>query len=117
MVSIATTCGIPSDDDDDVNSMHERSMVPAQKKAGNVESYMTTVKGTMGSKKKTSGGGGRKAHKKGQHGASTVKGMGNASTFEMAKQTLSKFSNKKGGNGNENKGIGGYKGKKGKGRR
>ena len=76
---------------------------------GNVENCMTTVKETTGSKKTTSGGGGGKAHKKGQHGAWRMKGMGNASTLTMAKRTLSKFSNKKGGNGNEDKGRGGYR--------
>ena len=127
-VSVTTTFGIPIDDDDDeldkrkfyARKEHGPGHIDeAQKKAGNVENYISAVKGIMGSnKKKTKTGGG----KKGQHGASTMKGMGNASTLKMAQKTLAKFSKKggKGGRGDEERSRGGSsggKGKKGKGRR
>jgi ribosomal RNA-processing protein 17 len=127
-VSVTTTFGIPIDDDDDeldkrkfyARKEHGPGHIDeAQKKAGNVENYISSVKGIMGSnKKKTKTGGG----KKGQHGASTMKGMGNASTLKMAQKTLAKFSKKggKGGRGDEERSRGGSsggKGKKGKGRR
>jgi len=69
------------------------------------------ITGPWGGKKKMSGVSGVKAHQKGQHGASTMKEMGDASTLKMTKRTLSKFSHKKGGNGDEDKGRGGYKGR------
>ena len=127
-VSVTTTFGIPIDDDDDeldkrkfyARKEHGPGHIDeAQKKAGNVENYISSVKGIMGSnKKKTKTGGG----KKGQHGASTMKGMGNASTLKIAQKTLAKFSKKggKGGRGDEERSRGGSsggKGKKGKGRR
>ena len=126
-VSVTTTFGIPLDDDDDevdkrdfyARKEHGPGHVDeAQRKAGDVTSYMIAVKGTMGSKKKTGGGGGGGRHggRKGQHGASTMKGMGNAETLKMAKRTLSKFKSKK-GSGDEDRARGGGKGKKGKGRR
>lgn len=128
LVSVTTTFGIPSDDEDDdvINSkrafyereQHGSSHVDtAQKRAGDVQNYIASVKGTMGSKKKNAKQGG----KKGQHGAATMKGMGNATTLKMAKKTLSKFKAKgaKGGRGEERSGGGGRGrgGKKGKGRR
>mmetsp|Transcript_31367 Transcript_31367/g.64613 ORF Transcript_31367/g.64613 Transcript_31367/m.64613 type:complete len:281 (+) Transcript_31367:223-1065(+) len=124
LVSVTTTFGIPSDDEDDesVNSNKEffarakhgsGHVDEAQKNAGNVQSYIAKVKGTMnGNKKgKTSG---KKGGKKGQHGASSMKGMGNASTVKMAKKTLSKFTAKGAKGGESEKGG---RGKKKKGRR
>lgn len=124
LVSVTTTFGIPSDDEDD-NSINSKRVFyarkqhgaghvdEAQKRAGDVHKYITEVKGTMNqSKKGTSKQGG----KKGQHGASTMKGMGNAKTLNMAKKTLSKFQ-AKGAKGAENERGGKGKGKKKKGRR
>ncbi|KAL3787454.1 hypothetical protein ACHAW5_008992 [Stephanodiscus triporus] len=138
-VSVTTTFGIPSDDDDDddvgrgrrsdefyAREEHGPGHVDeAQRLAGDVANYMTAVKGTMGSKKRGAsssgggGGGGRHGGRKGQHGASTMKGMGNASTLKMAKRTLAKFksSKKSGGGGDDDRIRGGGKGKKGRGRR
>jgi len=101
LVSVTTTFGIPSDDDDDdndintTNEFYERKQHGSnhideeQKLAGNVNNYMKSVKSTMGSKKK---GGGSK-HKKGMHGAQSMKGMGN--NIKFAKKTLSKFKSSK----------------------
>jgi hypothetical protein len=132
-VSVTTTFGIPSDDDDEdgptsdefyARKEHGPGHVDeAQKRAGDVTNYMTAVKGTMGSKKRgtssAGGGGGRHGGRKGQHGASTMKGMGNASTLKMAKRTLAKFksSKKGGGGGDDDRPRGSGKGRKGKGRR
>jgi hypothetical protein len=132
-VSVTTTFGIPFDDDDEdgptsdefyARKEHGPGHVDeAQKRAGDVSNYMTAVKGTMGSKKRgtssAGGGGGRHGGRKGQHGASTMKGMGNASTLKMAKRTLAKFksSKKGGGGGDDDRARGGGKGRKGKGRR
>jgi len=129
LVSVTTTFGIPSDDEDEddiVNSKnadfyarekHGANHVDeAQQRAGNVNKYMAEVKGTMGQRKsKNSGGGGGR---KGQHGASTMKGMGNGTTLKMAKKTLAKFKSKGGKGGSDERGSErGGKGKKRKGRR
>ena len=99
LVSVTTTFGIPSDDDDDddnnlssefyARKEHGSNHIDeAQKSAGDVNNYMKEVKGTMGSKKKSGGG---NKHKKGMHGASSMKGMGNGTTLKAAKKTLAKF--------------------------
>ncbi|KAL7425316.1 hypothetical protein ACHAXH_005844 [Discostella pseudostelligera] len=130
-VSVTTTFGIPSDDDEDgdiddltnpksqfyARKQHGPGHVDeAQKLAGNFRNYISDVKGTMGSKNKSTG---RQAGRKGQHGASTMKGMGNAASLKMAKKTLAKF--KKGGKRGDDErirgGSGGGKGKKRKGGR
>jgi len=121
LVSVTTTFGIPSDDDDDdndintTNEFYERKQHGSnhideeQKLAGNVNNYMKSVKSTMGGKKK--GGGGSK-HKKGMHGAQSMKGMGN--NIKFAKKTLSKFKTK----GDEERGArGGGKAGKGHGKK
>ncbi len=124
LVSVTTTFGIPSDDEDDesVNSNKEffarakhgsGHVDEAQKNAGDVHNYIAKVKGTMNGNKKGKMSG-RKGGKKGQHGASSMKGMGNASTVKMAKKTLSKFT-AKGAKGSENERGG--RGKKKRGRR
>ncbi|KAL7552360.1 hypothetical protein ACHAWF_015657 [Thalassiosira exigua] len=123
-VSVTTTFGIPSDDDDDdvearrdfyARETHGSNHVDeAQRAAGNVRSYIAKVKGTMGNKKKADGGG--SGGRKGQHGASSMKGMGGGANLKMAKKTLAKFK-AKGGKGAEERGSGGGRGKKRKGRR
>ncbi|KAL3816644.1 hypothetical protein ACHAXA_000822 [Cyclostephanos tholiformis] len=131
-VSVTTTFGIPLDDDDEdspagdefyARKEHGPGHVDeAQKRAGDVANYMTAVKGIMGSKKRgtsaAGGGGGRHGGRKGQHGASTMKGMGNASSLKMAKRTLAKFksSKKGGGGGDDDRPRGAGKGRKGKGK-
>ena len=118
LVSVTTTYGMPEDDDsvtDDRHDFYSREthdsshVDEAQKQAGNVNSYISKVKGTMGSKKKHQKSGGRK----GTHGASTMKGMGNANEMKMAKKTLAKYKAKRGKNDRET----GGKGKRRKGRR
>lgn len=129
-VSVTTTFGIPPEDDDEDDLTNSKAQQfyarkqhgpghvdEAQKLAGNFRNYIANVKGTLGSKKKAAG---RQGGRKGQHGASTMKGMGNAASLKMAKKTLAKF--KKGGKaGGEDErirgGSGGGKGKKRKGRR
>lgn len=126
LVSVTTTFGIPSDDDDDDDDINAKGEFYArakhgsnhideeQKRASNVNSYITAVKGTMGSKKKGSGN----KHKKGQHGAQSMKGMGSGTTLKHSKKILSKFKAKGGGKGGHEEGVRGGKGKKGrKGRR
>lgn len=127
LVSVTTTFGIPDDDDDDDDSINDKRdfyerkthgaghVDTAQKKAGDVHSYIASVKGTMGNKKKSSNQGHKQ--KKGQHGASTMKGMGNASNLKMAKKTLAKFKAKGGGMDERGAGGKGGKGRKRKGRR
>ena len=116
LVSVTTTFGIPSDDEDDekadsefyARTKHGAGHIDeAQKAAGDVTKYIPKVKGTMGIKKKDSGG---YKHKKGQHGATAMKGMGNATTLKMSKKILGKFK-AKGGKGGEREERGG-KGKK-----
>lgn len=132
LVSVTTTFGIPSDDDDDSvkdddeffsRRKHGAGHVDeAQVKAGSVTNYIAGVKGTMGTKKRGAAGGGNK-HKKGQHGASTMKGMGSGTALKASKKILAKFKAKGGGKGGHGHGDergggrGGGKGKKGKGRR
>ena len=115
LVSVTTTYGMPEDDDsvtDDRHDFYSREthdsnhVDEAQKQAGNVNSYIAKVKGTMGSRKKHQNSGGRK----GTHGASTMKGMGNANEMKMAKKTLAKYKAK-------DRETGGNKGKRKKGRR
>ena len=130
LVSVTTTFGIPSDDDDDDSINGEREFYSrtkhgadhvdeAQKRAGNFQTYIADVKGTLGQKKK--GGGGKNGGKKGMHGASSMKGMGNAASLKVAKRTLAKFKAKGGkGGADSEKGAGRGRsrdGKKGKGRR
>jgi ribosomal RNA-processing protein 17 len=122
LVSVTTTYGIYSDDESDSpkrnffeREKHGSNHVDTeQKKAGNVQNYIDKVKGTMGGKKKTGGDRKHAAGKKGQHGAATMKGMGNATTLKMAKKTLAKFKAK---GGDERGGVGASRGKKRKGRR
>ncbi|EJK56126.1 hypothetical protein THAOC_24044 [Thalassiosira oceanica] len=118
LVSVTTTYGMPEDDDsvtDDRHDFYSREthdsnhVDEAQKQAGNVNSYIAKVKGSMGSRKKHQKSGGRK----GTHGASTMKGMGNANEMKMAKKTLAKYKAKRGKNDRET----GGKGKRRKGRR
>lgn len=124
-VSVTTTFGIPPDDDDEDDLTNSKAQFyarkqhgpghvdEAQKLAGNFRNYIANVKGTLGSKKKSAG---RLGGRKGQHGASTMKGMGNAASLKMAKKTLAKF--KKGGKGGDDeriRGGGGGKGRKRKG--
>lgn len=121
LVSVTTTYGILSDDedsnDDRKRNFFEREkhgkdhVDTAQKQAGNVQSYIAQVKGSMGGKKKS--GGKHHAGKKGQHGAATMKGMGGATTLKMAKKTLAKFKAR----GGEERDGGRGRGKKRKGRR
>ncbi|KAL3782909.1 hypothetical protein HJC23_004888 [Cyclotella cryptica] len=124
LVSVTTTFGILSDDDESTSNAklnffereeHGTNHIDTeQRKAGNVQKYIAEVKGTMGgSKRKKTAGGKHNAGKKGQHGAATMKGMGNATTLKMAKKTLAKFKAK---GDDERRGAGG-KGKKRKGRR
>ncbi|KAL7481146.1 hypothetical protein ACHAW6_006822 [Cyclotella cf. meneghiniana] len=124
LVSVTTTFGILSDDDQSTcdaklnffeREKHGTTHIDTeQRKAGNVQHYIAEVKGTMGgSKRKKSGGGKHIAGKKGQHGAASMKGMGNANTLKMAKKTLAKFKAK---GDDERRGVAG-KGKKRKGRR
>lgn len=123
LVSVTTTFGIPSDDEDDDDSIdfykratHGKDHVDTeQKRAADVNTFMAQVKSKM--PKKNSG---KRGGKKGQHGASTMSGMGNAATLKMAQKTLKKFSAKKGkrgGGGGDERGGGGKGGKKRKGRR
>jgi ribosomal RNA-processing protein 17 len=121
LVSVTTTYGILSDDEDsnDVKrtfferEKHGKDHIDtAQRNAGNVQNYIAQVKGTMGGKKKKSGGR-HNAGKKGQHGAATMKGMGGGTTLKMAKKTLAKFKAK----GGEERDGGKGKGKKRKGGR
>ncbi len=124
-VSVTTTFGIPPDDDDDddditnsraqfyARKQHGPGHVDeAQKLAGNFRNYIANVKGTLGSKKKSTG---RQGGRKGQHGASTMKGMGNAASLKVAKKTLAKF--KKGGKGGDDERIRGGSGVGGKGKK
>eukprot|EP00574_Skeletonema_japonicum_P009998 CAMPEP_0201718988 /NCGR_PEP_ID=MMETSP0593-20130828/4351_1 /ASSEMBLY_ACC=CAM_ASM_000672 /TAXON_ID=267983 /ORGANISM="Skeletonema japonicum, Strain CCMP2506" /LENGTH=281 /DNA_ID=CAMNT_0048209377 /DNA_START=52 /DNA_END=897 /DNA_ORIENTATION=- len=132
LVSVTTTFGIPSDDDDDDdddNSIdfykrvkHGKHHIDTeQKRAADVNTFMEQVKSNMPSKKKSSNGGGKRGGKKGQHGASTMSGMGNAATLKMAQKTLRKFHAKNGkrggGFGGGDERGGGKGGKKRKGRR
>ncbi|KAL7541088.1 hypothetical protein ACHAXR_012590 [Thalassiosira sp. AJA248-18] len=121
-VRVTTTFGIPSDDDDDddddlkaskkefyARKTHGAGHVDeAQTRAGNVNNYISTVKSSLGSKKRGASGGGGGKNKKGQHGASTMKGMGNGATLKAAQKTLSKFKARGGKGGDER---GGGKGK------
>ena len=134
-VSVTTTYGILSDDEDDVHAdaddnnnttsknnkqsffertKHGKDHVDIQQKqAGNVSSYITKVKGSMnGGKKKRHGA----SCKKGQHGAASMKGMGSGTTLKMAKKTLAKFKTK-GGERERDGGGGRGKVKKRKGHR
>jgi ribosomal RNA-processing protein 17 len=122
LVSVTTTFGIPPDDDDDDSidfykrAKHGTDHVDtAQKRAADVNTFMAQVKSKM--PKKNSG---KRGGKKGQHGASTMSGMGNAATLKMAQKTLKKFNAKKGKRGGGGLGDergGGKGGKKRKGRR
>ena len=120
LVSVTTTFGIPSDDEDDDSIdyykrvKHGKDHVDTeQKRAADVNTFIAQVKSNM--PKKNSG---KRGGKKGQHGASTMNGMGNAATLKMAQKTLKKFNAKKGrrGGGGDERG-GGKGGKKRKGRR
>jgi ribosomal RNA-processing protein 17 len=122
LVSVTTTFGILSDEEEDstdaTRNFFEREKHGAghvdteQRQAGNVQNYIAKVKGSMGGKKKKSGGK-HPTGKKGQHGAANMKGMGSGTTLKMAKKTLAKFKAK---GGEERDGARG-KGKKRKGRR
>ena len=123
LVSVTTTFGILSDDEDSTadvkRTFFEREkhgtdhVDTEQKQAGNVQNYVAKVKGTMGGKQKKSSGGKHHAGKKGQHGAATMKGMGSGTTLKMAKKTLAKFKAR----GGEERDGAKSKGKKKKGRR
>mmetsp|Transcript_12170 Transcript_12170/g.19969 ORF Transcript_12170/g.19969 Transcript_12170/m.19969 type:complete len:267 (+) Transcript_12170:72-872(+) len=120
LVSVTTTFGIPSDDEDDDSvefykrAKHGKDHVDTeQKRAADVNTFMEKVKSNM--PKKNSG---KRGGKKGQHGASTMSGMGHSATLKMAQKTLKKFNAKNGrrGGGGDERG-GGKGGKKRKGRR
>lgn len=122
LVSVTTTFGIPSDDDDDDSiNFYKREKHgkdhedTEQKRAGEVNNFIAEVKSKMNGNKKSIKTG-KHGGKKGKHGASTMKGMGNAATLKMAQKALKKFKAKDGrrGDGNE---PGGGKGKKRKRRR
>ena len=121
LVSVTTTFGIPDDEDDDDSieffrrEKHGKSHIDTeQKKAGDVNTFMEQVKSKM--PKKNSG---KRGGKKGQHGASTMSGMGHSATLKMAQKTLKKFKARDGGGrgGGNERGAGGGKGKKRKGGR
>ena len=120
LVSVTTTFGIPDDEDDDSieffkREPHGKSHIDTeQKKAGDVNTFMEQVKSKM--PKKNSG---KRGGKKGQHGASTMSGMGHSATLKMAQKTLKKFKARDGGGrgGGNERGAGGGKGKKRKGGR
>ena len=120
LVSVTTTFGIPSDDEDDDSidfykrAKHGKDHVDTeQKRAADVNTFIEQVKSNM--PKKNSG---KRGGKKGQHGASTMSGMGHSATLKMAQKTLKKFNAKNGrrGGGSDERG-GGKGGKKRKGRR
>ncbi|KAL9185342.1 hypothetical protein ACHAXT_003119 [Thalassiosira profunda] len=119
-VSVTTTFGIPDDDgdsDDDraffARATHGADHIDdAQRKAGHVKSYIAEVKGTLGHKKKGGHSGGRK----GQHGASSMKGMAKGGDLKYAKKALAKFKAKGGKDDGEGERQG-KRGRKKKGRR
>lgn len=116
-VIVTTSYGIPSDDDESVGESEKpKNIDTAQRYAGNVEKFMTSLKKKMPSKKAKYQSSAGKAGHKGMHGAQGMIG-GNAKDLKMAKKTLSRVE----GNSSRGKGGGyegkGKKGKKGKGRR
>lgn len=108
------------DDDNDGNKgscrcREKKSVDVAQKFAGNVQKYMTNLKGKMpGKKQKRDGSGSVKAKRKGKDGRADMQGMGGSANLKIAQKLLSKSKEKGlGRHGGGNAGHG-KKGKKGK---
>ena len=101
-------------DDDDGDSKHvKKSVDAAQKYAGNVEKFMSQLKGNMPSKKKR-----KDMHsntkRKGKHGAADTVGMGGAANLKTAQKMLSRVQAKGGGGkvGKTTKGKGKKRGRR-----
>lgn len=114
LVSVTTTFGIPSDEEDDDSidfykrAKHGKEHVDTeQKRAADVNTFMTQVKSNMPKKNI-----GKRGGKKGQHGATSMSGMGSAATLKMAQKTLKKFNAKNGTRGGGADERGGGKGGK-----
>jgi len=113
VVSISTSL-FDSDDDEEAQKPKHKKRAKMQKSrdaeqeyAGNVEKFLTQFKQKMPATKK-------QQHKHGgNHGASAMKGIGNAKEMKMAQQALAR-SKGKGGGETTGKGSGKGRGKKGK---
>lgn len=109
VVSISTTCFEDSDDDEEdeppqkVTKSGNRAPKPKtrdteQEYAGNVEKFLTQFKQKMPATKKK-----QQLKHGGNHGASAMKGVGNAKEFKLAQKVLAR-STKKGGGGKGKRG-------------
>ena len=115
---IVTTSAVHLDEDDDgddptcdnhgdneVNTKKQREAVSTVKKsvdkrqqyAGNVEKFMTKLKGNLPGKKKSKDLTGHHAKRKGRNGAAEMKGIGGAANLKLAQKVLSKVQAKHGG--------------------
>ena len=100
-----------SSDDDDEKTEPRNSLSPTKKSAdrqqqyaGNVEKYMTQLKGNMPGKKTS----GQSVKRKGKNGAAGMKGIGGAANLKIAQKVLTKVKSK------TNAGVTHGKGKHGK---
>lgn len=88
--------------DDDANFAHgalskkKKSIDKQQQYAGNVEKYMSQLKGNMPGKKKAKDSTGHHAKRKGKNGAADMKGVGGAANLKLAQKVLSKAKAKHG---------------------
>ncbi len=97
--------GDSSDDEGDFHSAlskKKKSVDRQQQYAGNVEKYMSQLKGNMPGKKKAKDSTGHHAKRKGKNGAAEMKGVGGAATLKLAQKVLSKAKAKQ-GNGSKDK--------------
>ena len=111
IVSISTA--FPDEDDgDDYDAAKKKSNTPSfktsidesQKYAGNVEKFLSKVKGKMPAKKKADHA--RNVKQKGIHGASMMKGMSGSGDMKDAKNILAKSQAKSGKKANPSSGKG-----------
>lgn len=101
-VIVTTSTRIPdesSDDDDEIKPKKVKKLKKhdeEQEFAGNVEKYLSRLKGNMPGKSKKDGG---KHKHKGKHGASNMKGMAKSSDLRIAQKALQIASTKRKGEG------------------
>jgi hypothetical protein len=110
-VIVTTSTAFPDEDDDDdaarkkTNTPSFKSSVDeSQKFAGNVEKFLSKVKGKMPAKKKAEHA--RNIKQKGIHGASNMKGMSGSGDLKDAKNILAKSQAKMGKKANPSSGKG-----------